>query len=223
MNGKRGLPLFINRENKLPVGAAMFLIAALLYLSSNRFHLFEPQLLPMTWIDRAVPFMPHSVWIYISEYIYFPLIYILCRDMENLNKYFYSFLGLQTVSVIIFWLWPTTFPRGDFPLPPDLDAATAFVFNSLRATDTPANCAPSLHVSSVYLSAIIFLDEQREKFPFFLIWGTAIAASTLPTKQHYIVDVVTGAMMAGFFWFIFHRWVPYRPVEGAASGDQAKR
>jgi membrane-associated phospholipid phosphatase len=208
----RALPLFINRENKYPIGLFLFTIATAIYLTTNHFHLFPPQYLPMTWVDLAVPFLPNTVWIYMSEYYYFAVIYVLCKDMVNLNKYFYSFLSLQFISCVIFWAWPTTFPRDLYPLPSDLNAVTSYVFGTLRQTDTPANCCPSLHVSSVYLLSFIFLDEQRKLFPFFFIWGTAIAFSTLTTKQHYLVDVLTGFLMAVIHYWFFHRKVSYRPV-----------
>ncbi|MBI2711677.1 MAG: phosphatase PAP2 family protein [Bdellovibrio sp.] len=215
---KKGLPIFLTKKNKYPYGVVLFVLAALLYLPSNHIHFFEPRLLPFWWIDRAVPFIPETVWIYTSEYYFFIVVYLTCKDIVNLNKYFYSFLVLQAVCVLMFWVWPTTYPRDIFPLPSDLDPLTHFIFSSLRAADTPANCCPSLHVSSVYLSSFIFLDDQRKKFPFFFLWATAIAVTTLTTKQHYLVDVIAGLLMALLSYWVFHKYVPYH-----YRGDQAKR
>jgi membrane-associated phospholipid phosphatase len=206
------LPIFINKQNKFFYGFVMFFSAAVMYMASNRLHIFPPQLLPMTRIDEAVPLVPWTLWIYLSEYFFFAIVYAITRDYTNLNKYWYSFLALQTVSVAIFWIWPTTFPRELYPIPVDIDQITYYAFQSLRATDTAANCCPSLHVSSVFLSCFIFLDEQKRKFPFFIIWGSLIALSTLTTKQHYLVDVVVGTAMAIVFYWVFHRWIQYRPV-----------
>ena len=205
------LPLFLNERNKYPLGAVVGVITIFLYVTSNHYHLFEPMLLPMSGIDRIVPFMPNTVWIYTSEYFYFVVIYIFVKDFENANKFLYSFMALQIISVLIFWLWPTTFPRGNFPLPEDLNAVTYWLFSSVRTADTPANCAPSLHVSSCYLCSFIYLDDQREKFWFFFLWACAIAASTLTTKQHYLIDVVLGFLMAVIVYWVFHRLVQYRP------------
>lgn len=209
------LPIFMTRENKNRVGFLLAVVATLLYLGSNHFHLFEPKFLPLWWIDQTVPFVPETVWIYVSEYIFFPVVYLTCRDVVNLNKYFYSFLFLQVLSVVIFIVWPTTYPRELFPLTPSIDAITYFVFNSLRTADTAANCCPSLHVSSVYLSSFIFLDEQKEKFSFFFVWGSLIALSTLTTKQHYMIDVISGLLMAVGTYWIFHRYISYRRLTHA--------
>ncbi len=207
------LPIFMTKENKYPMGFILSIPAVGLYLISNHFHFFTPQLLPLSWIDSIVPFIPNSVWIYTSEYLFFIVVYVTCKDMINLNKYLYSYLILQVISVLIFLVWPTTYPRDLFPLPEDLNNPTYYLFSLLRKTDTPANCCPSLHVSSVYLSSFIFLDDQIKKFPFFFIWGTAIALSTLTTKQHYLIDVIMGFFMAVATYWIFHKYIRYRTMK----------
>ena len=205
------LPLIITEQNKYKMGLLLWALAVILYLPPNHFHLFTPQLLPMTWIDENVPFLPYTVWIYLSEYLFFVMIYLSCKSLMGLTKYFYSFLTLQTLSVMIFWVWPTTYPRDLYPLPHDIGNITYSLFSQLRLTDTPANCCPSLHVSCVYLSAFIFIHQQKEKFPFFFAWATAIAFSTLTTKQHYILDVIFGLSLAILIHFIFHRLIHYHP------------
>ena len=197
------LPLIISKENKAVMGIIMTALATFLYLTSNHFHISPPQLLPMSRIDEVVPFIPETIWIYLSEYFLFFITYAAMQDIKLANRYVYSFLFLQTVSVLIFWIFPTSFPRDLFPLPQDMDIATAYVFKSLRTTDSPANCLPSLHVSSVYLSALMFLKERRSKFPLMFLWATLIGVSTLTTKQHYLIDVITGLLMAVTFHWIF--------------------
>lgn len=213
------LPLWITKETKLICGLIAFGFAALIYMAANHFPIFPPQLLQMTWLDNVIPFVPSTVWIYTSEYVFFAVVFLMSRDMKNVNKYLYSFLALQTTSVAIFYLWPTTYPRDLYPLVQEtMDPLTFRLFSHLRVVDAPSNCCPSLHVSSVFLSSFIYLDEQEKKFPFVFSWGTAIALSTLTTKQHYIVDVISGLGMAVAFYFIFHRWIPYHSV-----GTQPKR
>lgn len=206
------LPLFLTPRLKYPVGFLMFSMAYVLYYFTNHHPIFEPRLLSMTLVDDAIPLVPWTVLIYVSEYLYFTVIYFICKDMENVNKYLYSFFFTQLFSCIIFFLWPTTFPRELFPIPEDTHPFLMSIWTWLRTTDAPTNCFPSLHVSTVFLSAYIFRDEQKEKFPFFLIWGTLIAFSTLPTKQHYIADVVAGWFLSFVAYYVFHRLIQYRPV-----------
>lgn len=209
---KISLPLFLSSQNKILIGVIAFLIGAALYLFTNHHPFFEPKLLPFTALDQSIPFWPWTVWIYTSEYTFFIVIYLVCRSTLNLNKYFYALMALQVVSSVIFMAWPTTYPRHLYPLPAELDSLTHFVFSTLRDGDNPNNCAPSLHVSSVILSSLMFLNEQREKLPFFFTWGILIALSTLTTKQHYVIDVVTGLMMAMIFHWIFYRRISYHEL-----------
>jgi membrane-associated phospholipid phosphatase len=208
------LPLVINDGNKIAYGLILAAVTAFLYLTSNHIHLFEPHYLPMTWVDRTVPFIPETVWIYTSEYYLFVVVYLTLKNRENINRYVYAFLFQQVISIAIFWLWPTTYPRELFPLPDTLDPASHLVFTVLRIGDSPANCCPSLHVSSVYLSSFMFLKEQRTKFPFFFLWATAVALTTLTTKQHYIVDVVTGLVSAVMIYLLFATRLGYREPAG---------
>lgn len=204
------LPLFLTKKSKYWAGGALFFIVSFLYFFTNHHPVFVPRELPMLGIDRAVPFLPWTVLIYVSEYFFFPAVYITCRDMKNLNKYLYSFFATQAFSCVIFFFWPTVYPRELFPIPTDVNPYLGMIWTWLREADAATNCLPSLHVSTVYLSAYIFLDEQRAKFPFFLTWATLIAFSTLPTKQHYFVDILSGWALSVFFYWLFHRKLQYR-------------
>ena len=88
------LPLFMTKKMKYPVGAVMFILAYICYRFTNHHPIFDPVYLPMTWIDNAVPLVPSSVLVYVSEYIFFTVVYLTCRDPENVNKYIYSFFKL---------------------------------------------------------------------------------------------------------------------------------
>jgi len=208
----RSLPLFLTPEKKVRVGWTLMSVSAIIYLISNHFHFLVPQELPRSWVDQAIPLMPNSVWVYISEYFFFYVIYVTSDDMTNLNKFVYAFFTLQLTSCLIFWAWPTTYPRDLYPLPNGINPVTSYAFSLLRQTDTPANCCPSLHVSSVFLCSFIYLEEKRRYFPVFLAWAVAITISTLTTKQHYVIDAVAGLMMALAYYWFFYRYVHYKKV-----------
>lgn len=211
------LPIFLIPKWKYPAGAALFLFVFAAYHLTNHYPLFTPRELSLSAVDRAIPFVPWTVLIYVSEYFFFASVYLVCRDMENVNKYLYSFFAIQAFSCTIFFFWPTIFPRELYPIPDGTHPLIDGVWMWLRENDAPTNCFPSLHVSSVYLSAYIFRDEQKEKFPFFITWATLIALSTLPTKQHYFIDIVAGFGLSLAFYWLFHRKIQYERV-GPALG-----
>lgn len=201
------LPIFYTRENRLSWGIFLYFIVLGIYLTTNHFHAFEPRPLPLTWIDRETPFLPITVWMYLSEYPLFALTYLTVKDMPHLNRFFYAMLAMQVINGVIFCFFPTTYPRHAFPLPAELDPITRAAFDWLRTADSPANCFPSLHVSGIFLNAFVFFRDQRKLFWVFLIWGVLIAISTLTTKQHYFADVIGGLLLAcTVFYFFFHRF-----------------
>ncbi len=185
-----------------------------LYYLTNHYPYFQPKPLPMTWIDHASPFLPYTVLIYISEYLFFACVYILLSTHDNINKYLYSFFLLQAVSCFVFVVYPTIYPREQFPVPQDIPGWLQSTWVWLRTQDAATNCFPSLHVSSVYLSAFAFrTDERRHLFWPFVIWGTLIALSTLTTKQHYVADIASGFTLAVVFYWWFHKRQAYQPIQ----------
>lgn len=200
---RAGLPVLVHKENRLRVGLLLFVAGSILYLAPNHFHIFRVHFLPLSPIDTAMPFIPQTIWLYVSEYFYVMVIYFSYREMSNLNRAIYAFLALQVICVSIFWLWPTVIARDTFPVPPTLGPLTSAVLTALRRADTPANCFPSFHVASVYLACFLLSSEVRWKFRFFLVWATAIAVSTLTTKQHYFADVVSGFALAVVLYYVF--------------------
>ncbi len=209
------LPFVAGTERKGLTGILFFILMWAMYASSNHQKFFEAHQLPMTWIDTVVPFIPQTFWIYISEFILFAVVYSKIQDVLSLNRYLWSFFFLQATSVMIFWVWPTTFPRGNFPLTEEVDFITRGAFSFFRTLDDPSNCAPSLHVSSCYLSALYFWGKDNKWFIGISAWATAVAISTLTTKQHYLVDIIAAIPLTLMIYWVFYRRVEYRSREAA--------
>ncbi len=203
------LPHFVTHDKKMIVSSLVSLIGMALYLFFNRFYFFQPQELPLLWPDKMIPLWADSVWIYISIYVMYGLTYFMMKDLLNLSKYLYASLFQVIISIGVFIMWPTTYPRHLYPLPTELNMATDFIFSLIRNLDTPASCCPSLHVSTAFLTSFVFLEEQKEKFPYFFIWAVIISFSTLSTKQHYFWDVLGGFVVALLSYGVFYRYASY--------------
>jgi membrane-associated phospholipid phosphatase len=203
------LPHLVTPERKIYISSLVSFLGMALYLFFNRFYFFRPQELPLLWPDTMIPLWADSVWIYISIYVMYGLTYFMMRDLLNLSKYLYASLFQVMISIGIFIIWPTTYPRHLYPLPTELNSATEFVFSFIRNLDTPASCCPSLHVSTAFLTSFVFLEEQKEKFPYFFLWAVIISFSTLSTKQHYFWDVLGGFVVAVLSYGVFYRYVSY--------------
>ncbi|MBI3555926.1 MAG: phosphatase PAP2 family protein, partial [Deltaproteobacteria bacterium] len=130
------------------------------------------------------------------------------------NKYIWSYFGVLFFGALFFVFFPTTYPRGDYPLPGDIHPLVYRIFQAVREADDPSNCFPSMHVTCCFLTAFAFLpkSESRTNFWIYFVWSTLIAMSTLPTKQHYLIDVVGGLALSISGYWVFFRKVKYVPL-----------
>ena len=211
------LPIYVTEANKAALGALTLSFVGIIYFLSNHLNLLAPRLLEMTALDQAVPFLPWTIWVYHSDIPMFIVAYALCRNLVIANKYLYTFLMIHLFSNVVFILWPTTFPRELFPLDPQaMDSATYHFFDYFRRAESPVNCFPSLHVSSVFVTALVFWGNSRWKTLLFMIWAIAISFSTLTTKQHYFADMLGGLFVAVIFYRLFFHQLNYAVTEKTA-------
>lgn len=201
------LPFVATPQNRWWWAVGVGTYATLIYaLSGWLAQGLEPRVLPFSALDSALPFVPESFWVYSSIYLIYFVSCALQRDMHVFSRFMYGYVLAYSLSAILFLCYPTTFPRADYPLPGDLDPWTRTAFGWLRATDAPTNCLPSMHVVSAVMSTLPFYGKRPRLFIFFSIWATAISVATLTTKQHYAVDVPTGALFGILSYVVALKW-----------------
>jgi membrane-associated phospholipid phosphatase len=197
------LPVISTARGKVTAAAGTVLVCAAMYFIPQHLHRGQPLLLPMTALDRWVPFWPASGLIYFAV---FPLLlgtYVAIRDLHRATCFLYACLFAQTIGMACFLLWPTQYPRELFDLPPTASMVAATLVKFCRSADAPVNCLPSLHVSTVVL-CIGALRGSRLFVPA-IVAGIPLAASTLTFKQHYLVDVIAGALLGLLACLVFFR------------------
>ena len=182
----------------------------ILYQFTNRTSLLPPNLLDMSAIDSATPLIPWTIWVYFTEYVIFIVSWAWLDDHVERTKYWYSYMAILVFSVLVFAVYPTTFPRNDFPLDNFEPSFHVDVFRFFRANmDTPANCLPSLHVSSCFIASLAFWRVSKPKFLLFFTWACFVAVSTMTTKQHYFVDIWTAFLLTLASYAYFYNFVEY--------------
>ncbi len=153
----------------------------------------EPSVLSFSLVDRAVPFLPWTFWIYASVYLIYFASAALQRDANAFNKFLYGYVLAYASSALFFICVPTTFPRELFPLPQEAATFSEATLQWFRGIDRPTNCLPSMHVASAVMSTLVFYRRRPFVFMIFCAWAVCISVTTLTTKQHFFVDVVAGA------------------------------
>ncbi len=172
---------------------AAFFYVWILYFVTNQQTVIPAHPLPLTVIDARTPFLPWTGWIYALVF-FMPLFACLAvKTDDDVRLLVVSFVGMTTVDTIFFAAYPTVYPR------PAMAAGSlvALPMALVRFFDTAKNCFPSQHVSAAFLTAFHVRRLSPSWGPAFLLLAAAIAVSTLTTKQHYLWDVIAGALMAG--------------------------
>lgn len=158
-------------------------------------------------IDKKIPAIPYFALIYV---LWFPLIAIfpisLFKAAENLYElYVICWITDIVISVIIYLAYPTTCTR-----PKDLENIKGgWMLKILyKFSYKGLNCSPSMHCSISTLVLIFTLTASTMPINLRIIYSTTalgIILSTLFTKQHVLIDLVTGVLLAMLiFLFVFY-------------------
>jgi fatty acid desaturase/membrane-associated phospholipid phosphatase len=198
-------PLVLPNPSRLSLGGRALYLAALGLLVSLPYfwlehHVFFPvKVVPPSALDRALPFLPFTAWIYISLYVQVTLPLLFSRDAARLRQMIFGFAWISAVSHLLFLFWPTAIPVFN-------STASSFPLRLVQAADTYGNALPSLHASlAIYcaLCSAAVLTSQRLRASLWL-WTILILASTLLTKRHQLIDVVAGVSLGAFtYWALF--------------------
>jgi len=157
-----------------------------------------PGRLPMTVIDRIVPFDPGWVYAYVSMYVMLTIPPLLTARGDVLWRYTIGATIMFVGAAVAFLLWPVEFPR------PTLPADGPWMYRVVVSIDRPINSIPSLHAGIVGYTLCFagraLTDLSRSARRAILVvgalWSALILYATLATKQHYFLDLPPGILLA---------------------------
>lgn len=150
-----------------------------------------------TAFDRATPFLPWTVSVYLTSCVFWILCYIYCASQEKRQAYRFlcaDFLA-KAVCLVFFLLIPTTNIR------PAVEGSSLWhiLMRVLYQMDSPTNLFPSIHCLVSWLCFLGVRDAPHTPKVFqYGAFCTAVAIffSTLTTKQHVVADVLGGVLLA---------------------------
>lgn len=159
---------------------------------------------PALALDDRIPLQPAWVFVYGSLYLFLILLPVfVVRQEKVLRRTVFAYLAVWISAYVVFFVYPTVAPRPD-----DIVAGDGFPVWGLRllySLDPPHNCFPSLHVAHSFVSALSSYRVHRRLGVAASVSALAVALSTLFTKQHYILDVAAGIVLAFVAYAIFLR------------------
>lgn len=190
-----GAPLLMHVPLKAigtPLFIALFFGA---YFYVLKYPAYPTTLMPMTALDRLIPFQPLAFYIYVSLWVYVSLPPALLAQRRELYGYAAAMAAMCLAGLGIFYFWPTAVPPAeiDWALYPDMEF--------LKNFDAAGNACPSLHVATAVFSGL-WLHRLLRRFgaPGWMLlvngaWCAGIVYSTLAVRQHVAVDVLAGLVL----------------------------
>jgi membrane-associated phospholipid phosphatase len=153
---------------------------------------YPTSIMPLTWVDRMIPFQPMALPLYFSLWLYVSLPLALLATRRELYRYGLAMAATCLTGLAFFYFWPTAVPAANI----DWARYPNVIF--LKDLDASGNACPSLHVTTAIFSGIC-LHQLLRRFgsPAWLriinlLWCAGIIYSTLATRQHVAVDVLAG-------------------------------
>jgi membrane-associated phospholipid phosphatase len=181
--------------------AAFFIVSfiAVFYVVPMHVRLVQPVQVAPTAIDRAVPFLEWTIWIYVSYFLFLFVPVAVCRDEARVTRVLYALALNSVLAGVIFLAWPTQLTAQQ----PAGGGLTGLLWRALLTVDRPVNCVPSLHVANACVCAFALQHEGRRWRSLAPVWLALIMLSTLTTKQHVVIDIAAGVLLAAFsFWSV---------------------
>ena len=185
---------------------------AVFYLVPMHVRFVEPTHLVPTAVDRAVPFLEWTIWIYVSYFVFLFVPFVACRDEARVMRA-RSALALNSVLAgAVFLAWPTQTAVQQA----SGEGLTGFLWQALLTVDRPVNCVPSLHVANACVCAFAMQSEGATWRYAAPVWLVLIMLSTLTTKQHFFIDLPAGVLLAALsVWWVNRHVIQPRALSSA--------
>jgi membrane-associated phospholipid phosphatase len=167
------------------------------YLPTNYFADYRSDVISShTFIEASLPLVPSFVYIYTVCYVCLLISPVLLLPKKSeFTPLVINIIIVTVLSGLVFLVFPSTTHRPLFTP----TSFTEQILIYLYVIDSPNNCFPSLHVSMTVLVALALCQKYPKTVPISL--AVMICISTVLTKQHAIIDVVTGVFVALFIHF----------------------
>lgn len=181
-----------------------------------------------TPLDGLIPFCPYFIIPYLLWFFYVAAVFLFflfrCPKHEFYRMAGYLFLGMS-VSLLIC----TVYPNG-IDLRPTFDP-NQNIFTQVTAmlyqADTSTNVFPSIHV---FVSAGVYLaiaesavcSRYRWMRPLSFVLTFSIILSTMFLKQHSVIDVIGGLVLAEALHLLFYHRLR-RPALSLSRASSSRR
>lgn len=153
--------------------------------------------------DAKIPFWPPSAVIYLGCYLFWAANYIIISRQEK--KEICQFFSADFISRVICFVFYILFPTTNIRPHVNSDGFWNQIMIFLYSIDAADNLFPSIHCLVSWFCYIALRGKKEYPFwyrVFSCIMAVLVCLSTLLTKQHVIIDVIGGIVLAEVCFYI---------------------
>lgn len=145
----------------------------------------NPPPAPHFVFEAAIPFIPEMAWIYLSLPLALALTPFVLRRKREIVPFFFTLTAQVLIAGAVYVVHPFS-----CAWPPRNSEAAVFRFMDVVNLDF--NQLPSLHLAFATSLVLVFGRRYPAARVLLWIWLLAVAASTLLTHEHQVLDLVAG-------------------------------
>ncbi|OGF61431.1 MAG: hypothetical protein A2Y62_12050 [Candidatus Fischerbacteria bacterium RBG_13_37_8] len=155
-------------------------------------------------IDDKLPFVPQLVYFYFFTYVFNTVcLFIIIYDqpMKEFLTVIKILITLIISGSIFYVIFPAMIIKPRIEKPEGISLKLVALHNN---GILPYNSFPSLHVAFSVITVLLAFHLNSSLRYLYLVLLFLIAGSALLTKQHYIIDVIAGFILAIILFAIFY-------------------
>ena len=173
----------------------LFLGVSALYLPLNR---RKSRYYWASRYDRHIPLIPVFVLPYVSFFPYIAFTVIALWNTQYETSLLITLIVAKSTAMVFWYIFPNGVAR------PQITADTWLhrLLGKIYRHDKDTNGFPSSHVFISLICAYFLATAYPAYAPLVWIIASLIVFSTVFTKQHYVVDVFGGGVMAALAVFV---------------------
>ena len=200
---KRNLKLLSATSEPVILLALAFIWNLIAYTGARMIAFSWPHHDITTALDQRIPLVPWTVLIYFGCYAVWGINYYLCamQDKPARDRFFCADTISRIVCFVIYLVFPTTTVR------PEITEGGVWggLMKLLYWVDSADNLFPSIHC---LISWFCWIGVRKRKDIsaayrwFSFVVALAVCVSTVTTKQHVLIDIAGGVLLAEICYYI---------------------
>jgi len=183
---------FSRRIRYLLIFTPVYLMTGVVYFSIGNYTSGLTYYTLSTGFDDIIPFVPQLEFVYIILYL-LPVVPVFAIDDINILKQaFISYIMINIMAFVFFILYPVYCPK---PLI-NTNTVSGYALSIEHSMDTTMNSFPSLHAGVSLLVFLLCRGLNSVLSVALFLTAIMIGASAVLIKQHYVLDIAGGFLLA---------------------------